>query len=279
MTSANDLTDTTDDATTERTATVRAATLWFEQSGEGPDLIWGHGLSQSREAEATMGLIDWTRVPARVLRYDARGHGRSDSTPELEGYAWSELARDQLALADHCGIDRYIVAGASMGCGTALHVAVLAPERVRGLVLVIPPTAWETRAGQAGLWRDAARAIEEHGVDAFIEARAAIPPPDPLSGDETYRDRAAAATRLWEPARLARVLAGAAGADFPTRDEIATIGAPTLILAWTGDAVHPESTADALHSLIPHADLSIASTLEDLVAWSDRLGAFVTGLG
>lgn len=258
------------------TVTVRGARIAYEQSGHGPALVWGHGLSQSRADESVLSLVDWPRVPARVTRYDARGHGESESTPDLDGYSWAALAADQLALADALGIDRYIAGGASMGCGTALHAAVQMPDRLIGLVLVIPPTAWETRAAQADLWGQSAAVIESDGVEPMIEARAAIAPPDPFAHDAGYRERSAAATRRWDPARLAHVLRGAARADFPARDDIARITAPTLILAWTGDPVHPTATADELSRLLPHAERHDASTSADLATWTDRLAAFVS---
>src|SRR5438128_2252472 len=136
-----------------RTVHVRGARLAYELSGDGPlAVVWGHGLGQTRVLDAQSNLVEWSRVPAQVLRYDARGHGDSETTPDLGGYTWEELAHDQLALARAVGVDRYVAAGASMGCGTAVHVATIAPERMRGLLLVIPPTAWETRAAQGAQW-------------------------------------------------------------------------------------------------------------------------------
>jgi 3-oxoadipate enol-lactonase len=262
----------------EQTADIRGATLAYDVQGHGPDVVWGHGLSFSRATEVALPLLEWSQIEARVLHYDARGHGLSTTTPDLAGYRWSELALDQLALADHVGMERYIVAGASMGCGTAVHVAVTAPDRVRGLVLVIPPTAWETRTAQAAQWGEAAAAIAEQGVEALIETRAANPPPDPFAEDPGWYDRTAAATRTWEPQRLAVVLEGAAGADFPTREEIARITAPTLILAWTGDPVHPVATSDELGELIPHAELVTISTADELTGWTKRVADFIGGL-
>ena len=263
------------DGTTE----VRGARIAYEQSGEGPDLIWGHGLSQTRADESVLALVDFDRLPARVTRYDARGHGESETTPDLDGYSWAELAADQLALADALGIDRYVAAGASMGCGTAIHVAVRAPERVARLVLVIPPTAWETRAAQADLWAQSATVIETEGVEVMIEARAALAPPDPFLDDPSYRDRSAAATRRWDPARLAHVMRGAARADFPSREQIAGISVPTLILAWTGDPVHPTATADELSRLLPHAERHDATTHAELSTWTNRIARFVSADG
>ena len=121
---------------------IRDAEIAVGQSGAGVDVVWGHGLTQSRALEDRRPLVDLSSLAARVVRYDARGHGDSESTPDLDGYGWDQLARDQLALATALGIERYVAAGASMGAATALHAAVIAPDRIRGLVLVIPPTGW-----------------------------------------------------------------------------------------------------------------------------------------
>jgi pimeloyl-ACP methyl ester carboxylesterase len=261
---------------TER-AVIRGAEIAYESIGSGDALIWGHGLSQSRAAEHVLGLIDFDRLPGRVVRYDARGHGESETTPHLPGYGWDELALDQLALADHLGIDTYVAAGASMGCGTALHAAVAAPTRIARCVLVIPPTGWETRAAQAGEWGRVAEVIETYGVEPVIAAREEQPLPDPIAGDPGARDRQAEATRAWDTARLALVMRGAGYADLPARDLIAGVAAPTLILAWTGDPVHPESTARQLDELLPDSTLQLATTAEELAGWTSLVAEFVAG--
>lgn len=258
-------------------ATVRGARLHFEQTGSGIDLIWGHGLSQSREAEDAAPYIRWSDIPARLLRYDARGHGESQSTGDLNGYSWAELAKDQLALADHVGIDRYVVGGASMGCGTALHAAVLAPQRVMALVLVIPPTGWETRAAQVEQWEAVGSMVEREGVEAFINASASLPVPDPLMDDSTVKERRAEVLRRCTPERLAQVLRGAGRADLPPRETIATIEIPALILAWTGDPVHPISTAEQLAELLPNATLKVASSRTDFEQWTASVTKFLSG--
>ena len=255
---------------------LRGARLAYETSGSGPPLMWGHGLSMNRVSDAELGQLDWNRIPAAVVRYDARGHGDSESTPDLDAYSWEELARDQLALADALGFGEYIAGGASMGCGTALHAAVLAPERVRGLVLVIPPTAWEARAAQTEQWELSAALVEREGTDALIAARAALELPDPFRGDEARRERQAAATRRWDPRRLALVFRGATRANLPDREAVAGIGVPALILAWTGDPVHPESTARELAGLLRRSELHVASTAAEVATWTERVADFVS---
>jgi predicted alpha/beta hydrolase len=83
------------------TVTVRDCEFSYRLAGSGPDIVWGHGLSSSMAEEDDLGFVDWAQLDGnyRVLRYDARGHGESGSTSNLEGYSWENLARDQLALA------------------------------------------------------------------------------------------------------------------------------------------------------------------------------------
>jgi 3-oxoadipate enol-lactonase len=209
------------------------------------------------------------------LRYDARGHGTSGFSIDPMCYSWDELARDQLALLDALGIDRYIAAGASMGCGTALHAALLAPHRVEALVLVIPPAAWETRRERVEIWEQVASLIEQHGIEAYIAAMQSMPKPDPLLGRDEFDEAFAESARAADPARHAGVFRGAATADLPDRAAIRGITVPTLILAWSGDPGHPTSTAEQLNELLPNSTLSVAGTWDELATWTDRMARFV----
>jgi 3-oxoadipate enol-lactonase len=256
-------------------APVLGTRLAFERRGSGPDLVWSHGLAATRASENRLGLVDWHRVPTTVLRYDAPGHGTSGAAAHVATNSWENLAAHQLGLADAVGIDTYIAAGMSMGAGTAIHAAVLAPARIRALVLVTPPTAWETRATQAAQWSLAADLIEQTGVDTFVQMRATQPPPDPFADSDRWCDQVEAATREWDPRRLAAVLRDARTADLPPRAQVAAIRVPTLILAWTGDAVHPVSAAEELAATLPSATMRVASTATDVAAWSDAIAAFV----
>ncbi len=256
---------------------IRGAEIVHRTAGAGPDLIWGHGLTSSMASEDLFGLVDWTRMQdhARITRYDARGHGESESSSDLSAYHWRELALDQLALADELGIDTYIAGGASMGCATALHAAVIAPERVTALLLAIPPTAWDSRPAQREAYEMGAHLVETGDIDALVASSRAAPGPDPLSSIPQWRDGQEAATRAADPVRLARVLRGAAAADFPDAADVASLHVPTMIMAWTGDPGHPTSTAERLVELMPHATLVTASTFRELRAWTDAAIEFL----
>lgn len=261
--------------------TVRGVDLHHDLSGQGPTMIWGHGLTSSRAREDATGLVDWSRVRdhARVLRYDARGHGESGSTADPGDYHWRALAHDQLALADALEIERYVAGGASMGCATALHAAVLAPERVTALVLVIPPTAWATRAAQQQGYELSAQLVEQGQFDLLVQGSRATPSPDPLVDEPSWKDGFEEMLRTTDPVRLARIFRGAAITDLPEPDAIEAIDVPTLILCWTGDAGHPFSTAERLAEMIPGSHLAVASTPDQLARWTDRITGFLDGLG
>ena len=69
----------------------------------------------------------------RVVRYDHRGHGRSDVVPGP--YAVAELAADVIGLLDELGLDGITFGGLSLGGAVGMWLASRAPERVERLVL------------------------------------------------------------------------------------------------------------------------------------------------
>lgn len=253
---------------------IRGASIDWDSGGATnvPPLIWGHGLTSSRADEDRFPLIDMARVRehATVVRYDANGHGESSTLTEPERGSWAALARDQIELIDYLGIDRVILGGASMGTGTALHAALELGDRVAGLLLVIPPTGWEERAAQVAMYEQMARIIEARGVEPLIAASAEQPPPDPFVGSEEYREHRARVMRTADPVRLAACLRGAGHADLPPVELLSELTMPTLVLAWTGDAGHPVSTAEKLGQVLPNSEVVLSSTADELRTWTDR---------
>jgi 3-oxoadipate enol-lactonase len=265
------------------TMTIRNCELAYDDAGpDGPvPFVWGHGLSSSMASEDEFPLVDTSvlRSARRVVRYDARGHGRSGDLESSDDGRWDRLALDQVELIDALGLDRVAVGGASMGTATALHSAALLGDRLAGLVLVIPPTAWETRQEQARMYETMAAIVETKGVEPLIAGSASIAPPDPFVADTaTFKARRAESLRATDPSRLAAVFRGATGADFPPEDAVAAIAVPTLILAWSGDPGHPVSTADRLADVMPNTEVSIASTMDELATWTSRVDGFLADL-
>src|ERR1700722_3705914 len=146
----------------EGSSWVRGARLGWTSTGDGPLVVFAHGMAGDRWYLERHGMLDWSAIPRtgrRLVRFDARGHGVSTGGEDPlrpDHYTWAELARDLLDLVREIDIDvgtrtgPIDAIGASMGTGTLLHAAVLAPHRFRRLILSAPPTAWESRTAQAG---------------------------------------------------------------------------------------------------------------------------------
>jgi 3-oxoadipate enol-lactonase len=241
--------------------------------GTGPPFVWAHGLTSSRASEDERGLLDWAPVVAagrEVIRYDASGHGATGGPLDAAAYEWTQLATDLTELVDDLGFDRVSAGGASMGCATVLHAAVRAPERFDRLVLVSPPTAWESRPEQAARYEQVAALVERRGKDAFTRAVRAVPPPPIFSGEPS--DPAADIPEALFPF----VFRGAAASDLPAPDDVRRITQPALVLAWDTDPGHPVTTAERLVELLPDAALHVATTVEQIRAWPQQVAAFLS---
>src|SRR3954471_16774577 len=86
-------------------------TLSGDDAGEGTPVVLLHGLTATRRY-VVMGSRMLERGGHRVIAYDARGHGESDPG---DGYGYELLADDLAAVMDQEGIERAVLAGASMG--------------------------------------------------------------------------------------------------------------------------------------------------------------------
>ena len=157
---------------------VPGAELAVSLSDEGGHpVVQLHGLTSSRARDRVLNLdLGRGLSGTRLLRYDARGHGRSTGRKVPEDYRWHNLAEDLLRLLDHWFPgERVHGVGPSMGAATLLHAASLEPDRFTGLTLMVPPTAWDTRPDQAANYRAAAALIESDGVEAVSYTHLTLP--------------------------------------------------------------------------------------------------------
>jgi 3-oxoadipate enol-lactonase len=141
---------------------VSGADLYYEVDGRGPAVVLVHGFSL--DARMWDDQVPALRDIATVIRYDVRGFGRS-SMPEPDVlYAQST---DLVALLDHLRVADAVLVGLSMGGLIVLHTAVVAPSRVRGLVLLdalLDEVEWDTESDIA--MANAEAAAVNHGVAA-----------------------------------------------------------------------------------------------------------------
>ncbi len=122
----------------DATIPVKDGEVWAHDSGGpggtdngGPPLVLLHpGVGDSRIWDPVLPRLTERH---RVIRYDARGFGRSPAPSA----PFSPVA-DLTAVLDHFGVARAVLAGSSMGGAAALSLAVGEPARVAGLALVVP---------------------------------------------------------------------------------------------------------------------------------------------
>jgi pimeloyl-ACP methyl ester carboxylesterase len=105
---------------------------------QAPVVVALHGLGATN---ASMLPTVWDlATDYRVLAPDLPGHGAS-SAPRV-AYDAAFFARWLTALLDEAGVERAVVIGNSLGGRISLEIALRAPERVRGLVLLAPAVAF-----------------------------------------------------------------------------------------------------------------------------------------
>ncbi|MCX7070961.1 MAG: alpha/beta hydrolase [Gammaproteobacteria bacterium] len=108
-------------------------TIAYQQMGEGPDLVFVHGLAASRAFWFLHYALPLSKH-FRITLFDLRGHGYS-SMP-ASGYQAIDAAADLAGLLDHLGIARCLLVGHSYGGGVALEFAGRHPQRVERLVVM-----------------------------------------------------------------------------------------------------------------------------------------------
>jgi 3-oxoadipate enol-lactonase len=195
----------------------------------------------------------------RTLRYDIRGHGSSPAPPGP--YAISDLGSDLVALLDRLGIERAFLCGLSIGGMISMWVAAHHPERVERLVLCCtsaklgPPEAWHERvaAVQAGGIESIADAVLERWfTPAFAQAH-----PEVIG-----RMRA----QLIATPREGYVGCCEAIAAMDLTGELASITAPTLVLAAEQDLATPPEHGRRIAELIPGARFQTVSPAAHIAA-------------
>lgn len=114
-----------------------AAKIYFEDNGTADDtrtaILWTHGYGAS--SEMWQGQVAAFGHMFRMIRWDVRGHGRSEAPDDMGCFSTEHVIADMLALLDHLGLERVILAGHSLGGFMSLRFRSFYPRRVIGLIL------------------------------------------------------------------------------------------------------------------------------------------------
>lgn len=229
-------------------AGVDEAKLYWEESGSGPPLLLIQGLGFS--AMMWHRLIPLLETRLRVIRYDARGIGRSDVPPGP--YPIELMADDAAAVLSAAEVDVAHVFGCSLGGIVAQELALTHSDRVRSLQLCCTHPA-----GEAAVW-PSPEVMEMLTTRTSLpreEAiRASIPvayaddvDPDVIEGDIRLR--------LELPTTddgYTNQLTG--GLGYPgTADRLPALDIPVLVMTGDADRLVPPANTEILARLIPGA--------------------------
>jgi pimeloyl-ACP methyl ester carboxylesterase len=240
-----------------------------EVAGEGTPVVLLHGLTATRRY-VVMGSKALERGGHRVVAYDARGHGRSGPAPEPGAYAYADLAQDLAAVLDEAGIERAVLAGASMGAHTLIRFALDHPERAAALVVATPAFDPEDDDPQRlERWDRLSRGLREGGVDGFVAAYGEPNVP------EQWRDTVAKVLRQRlsaheHPEAVADALqAVPRSRPFERWDDLHALDIPVVVVASRDEAdpEHPLAVGERYAAEITGAEIRTEEPGASPLAW------------
>ena len=206
-----------------------SVSIYFEEHGAGfPLLLLAPGAMNSTVeawASATINPLAHFGDAFRMIAMDQRNAGRSVGPLEPSD-PWGAYARDQLALLDHLGIDRFHVMGCCIGGPFALKLIEQAPARVAAAVLEQPVgIAGGNEVLYEELWRSWAEQLSTR--------------PD-LTPETIERF----GTQMWRDDFVVSV----------SRDVVRACRTPLLVLPGI-DQYHPTATGREIAALAPDAEV------------------------
>jgi 3-oxoadipate enol-lactonase len=215
----------------------------------------------------------------RVLRYDQRGHGKTDATAGR--YRFGVLIADALALMDALDIGQANFCGLSMGGATALGLAERHPERIARAIVCDSGCASTPQSAQQ--WEERIVAAQQGGMEPLVEPTVARWfPPDIVAKNPPYLDQVRAMIRGTPAAGFIGCAAALADHDF--RSAVASTKPPVLFVAGEKDAGGAVPIAmKALHQDLPgsrYVELPGAghiSNLDDPAGFTRALREFLHG--
>jgi pimeloyl-ACP methyl ester carboxylesterase len=224
------------------------ARIYYEETGAGETIVLIHA--------GLLNLTMWddqVREFAdryRVVRYDLRGHGRTESPRSSFSHV-----DDLSALLDHLGVSRVILVGISMGIEPILQFAVTHPDRVASLVAVSPGITDGHPSAQLQEHEDALEKAFLSSAEEFVEVFATTWLDGPTrSPQDTSRELR---SRVKEMALEARsqldLRRQSVRLDPPVKERLSELTMPALIVRGSLDMPDTRRAADELAAEIPQA--------------------------
>ncbi len=207
---------------------------------------------------------------AHVLTVDLLGHGRSDRPEDPLEYSMTAFGEQIIALLDDRGIDQAVIGGTSLGANASLEVAVMAPERVRGVVAEMPVL---DNALEAGILTFAPLLFLSRFVPVSISSLRLVTRAVPR-GIVPFWTGILLDTLDQRPAPMAAVIHGIFfGRCAPSSRLRKGIAVPALVVGHPRDPIHPAADAAMLAEELPDSTFVEARGILEWRMRPERLNA------
>jgi pimeloyl-ACP methyl ester carboxylesterase len=234
-------------------ADINGTRLFHDEHGDGDPLVCVQGLASDHGAWGLQ--LEAFAEHFRTIVFDNRDVGRSDACEQ--DYDVADIGRDALGIADHLGLERFHLLGASLGSAACQHAALEQPERIRTLTLVATwaGTSHAYSELRARVWeREVRRCTREELLEHvllrtisedILEDDAAIDALKQMALENPYPQPADALIRQIRAMERHDV-----------RDRIGELRMPVHVIAGDRDVLIPPWKSAEVAELIPGATLT-----------------------
>jgi pimeloyl-ACP methyl ester carboxylesterase len=231
-------------------ADVAGTRLYWEEQGQGEPLLLVHaGIADSSMWDAQFEAF---APHYRVIRFDARGFGRSEF-----GTGPFSYRGDIVALLDALDVDRAHLVGISFGGATALEVAIDSPDRVRSLVMgASSPPGLVEHTNLIPLWEEVDRLVAAGQIDDANELEVQMWVDGPIrSSDAVDPEIRKHVLEMNRPLLAAPEQPAQDALTPPAAERLDQVQAPTLLIAGEYDQPSQIAGPTLLADRIPGAEL------------------------
>ena len=209
-----------------------------------------------------------------VVTLDLLGHGRSDRPEDPLLYSMTAFGEQVVALLDHLGAPQAVIGGTSLGANVSLEVAVIAPERVRGLIIEMPVL---NNALEAGILAFGPLLFASRFLPFTVNGLRLLTRPIPR-GLVPFWAGIALDTLDQHAGSVAAVVHGLFfGRIAPSSKQRRAIAAPALVVGHPADPIHPAADAAMLAAEMPNATFVRARSILEWRMAPDRLDRAAVG--
>ena len=243
--------------------------LYYEVHGEtGPTILLTHGYSAT--SQMWKGQIEALSKDHRLVTWDMRGHGQSDSPDDPALYSEPATVADMAALLDEVGAKTAIVGGLSLGGYMSLAFHRAHPERVEALLIIDTGPGYKNDEARDGWNRTSLKTAERYETEGLA-----------------VLERGSAERRQAQH-KSAKGLALAARGMLTQRDagvitSLPDIRVPSIVVVGSEDAPFL-AASDYMASKIPGAQKAViegaghAANIDKPEAFNAALAGFLGGL-